>query len=531
MRMKRTFFIIVSTLLAVVSCSKNEGKLSPDPDVPEDGTIVNVLIPENSNSLFTIPVTQIYNGVAYPESSAPQWGSAVYPEKVVMQELCGKVEFKIRSVKSATITKMTLNAKGGEFIAGTFGMGFSNGAYNGTYVARTGCGSSTEIIFNPAATVAGGSTLTITVPVLGGRYSRGFMARIYNDAGHYAEVSFCNEGGLLEVGKTYSLPVFEYDPDTPAVNLDDYDDNIMFDSGLLGVGTYNILNSTGRTKSPNNTWDAAKATISSIIMDMDCDVMSIDELGSTEIEYLHRTLTGYEWITKANAGGKISYAPGIIYRPSRLEKLSDGIFWLSDPDAESLVTTEGAYKYVDPADGTTYKASSGRVCVWAIFRDLVTGKEFCWFAPHPHIRGDDENSSLAETTTCLNAGNLRSLVKQIPYVNVNNLPIVVAGDMNTWSGHVSYIEVLSKTGWSSAFDSAIDSNVMDATTALKPGTNQGYNPANYSYAESRRIDHIYYDGFSIKSYKSVFNTYVNVVDKLNYHPSDHLPVKVTLQYQ
>lgn len=314
------------------------------------------------------------------------------------------------------------------------------------------------------------------------------------------------------------------DPDVPG-------DSTIVVSDHLAVGTYNILYANGRSKCPNNTWDAAKVSISSIIMDMDCDVMSLDELGTTEIEYLRKALTGYEWITKANTGGKFSYAPGIIYRSSRLKKLSDGIFWLSDPDAKSLVTTESAYKYVDPASGTTYKASSGRVCVWAVFRDLVTEKEFCWFAPHPHIRGDDQNSSLSETTTCLNAGNIRSLVKQIPYVNVNNLPIIVAGDMNTWSGHVSYTQVFSKTNWSNAFNAAIEANVRDATTAIRPGTHPGLNPGSYSYPESTRIDHIYYCGFSIKSYKSLFNTYVNAVDKLKYHPSDHLPIKVILQYK
>lgn len=529
--MKKILFIVFCTLLATISCKKQENIPAPDPDAPEVGTIVNKLIPESNNSQFTIPATQIYDEDVYPITSAPQWGSAVYPEQVVMKDLCAKIEFKIKSSSSTSVSKIELTAKAGEFIAGTFSMGFYNGAYNGTYVSRSGNSDKIEVVLNPAQPIAANSTITITVPVLGGGYAKGFEASIYNEAGQYVQSVFYTDGKSLDAGETYTLAVLDFKPGVPVVNLDDYDENIMFDTGLLSVGTYNILSSTGRSSCPNNTWDAARATISSIIMDMDCDVMSINELGSKEIEYLKTTLSGYSWVTYKNNGSTYSYAPGIIYKGSRLEKLSDGIFWLSDPEAKELITTRSAYSYTDPKDGIVYSASEIRVCVWAIFKDTVTGKEFCWFAPHPHIRSTDAQSSLANTTTCLNAGNIRSLVQQIPYVNIKNLPIVVAGDMNTRTGHVSYTEVLAKTGWVNTFDAAVDAMVMDPTTATRRGTNPGYAPDSYSYTETQRIDHVFIDGFTVKSYKTFFTTYLNTVDNLNYHPSDHLPIKVTIQYK
>lgn len=521
---------MAAAFFAFSACEKKIDNFIPDKEVPEDGTVINRLIPESDNARFEIPSEQLCADGVFPDSSSPQWGSAVYPEEPVMQPLCAMLEFSLSSEKQYHVSAIRLEASGAEPVSGSFAMGYSNGAFNGEWVAAGGNGNALEISFSPELKITQES-MKISLPVLAQSFAEGFSAKIYTASGHYSELKFYTEGKTLSAGETYTLPSFKFNPDASTVILDDYEENILFDSGLLKVGTYNILNDAGRSDCPDNPWGEAKSAVAAIIRNMDCDIMTINELSLSEFYWLRANSGDYEWLIKPNTANGISYsyAPGIIYKSSRLEKLSDGIFWLSDPEAAALITAASAYSYTDTSNGKLYSAGSNRVCLWAVFRDTHTGRKFCWFAPHPHIRGDDAASSLAGSISCLNAGNIRSLLKQIPYVNAESLPYIVAGDFNTCSSHVSYRDVLKKTSLVNAFEAAADAGTIDAQTATKPGTCPGKNSASYDHSESMRIDHIWYEGFNLKSYRQIYTKYNNrTLGEI--YPSDHIPVMAVLTF-
>ena len=491
---------------------------------PEEGEIMNIMHPGVSGNRFTIPAEQNFDEGRYPSAAAPMWSSAIKGADVTMNHLCSILSLNFHG--EGSIAKVELTASGAENIAGEFMMGFSDGAYNGS--VSGGSGAKITITFTPAVALSSDKVSTLNIPVLAGRYTKGFTAKVYNSDGIFQRIKMYSAGKVLDPLKVYERPDALFNPVDNSGVIGDMDENILYDNRILTVGTYNILASAARTEAGDNTWDAAKGRIAGIISDMDCDVMTLNELYSTETGYLQEALAGYEWVLHHNYNGDYTFAPGIIYNPVRLEKLSDGIFWLSDPEATSLKTTQGCYSYEDRNFETAgflpdvYKAGEHRCCVWAKFRDKVTGHSFCYFAPHAETRGADAESPKTGTSDCLNAGNIRSLASQVPLVNTEGLPLVVAGDMNTNSGHVSY-QVFGTAGWTDSFNSASAAKCLDEGTRKEPGTDIGLGP-DYVKTEARRIDFVLYNGFDIHSYSNIFTQYNGG------YPSDHLPVRVELTF-
>ena len=101
--------------------------------------------------------------------------------------------------------------------------------------------------------------------------------------------------------------------------------------------------------------------------------------------------------------------------------------------------------------------------------------------------------------------------------------------MNTESSYLSY-NLFVETGLISAFDEARETGVIDNQTDKTPATCPGTNPEAYKTSEAYRLDHIFHNGFETKSYTNIFTKYTNAEDGQKYYPSDHLPVKVILEY-
>lgn len=497
---------------------------------PTRGEKINVLFPANTAQSVDIPLTLECPGGKVSSSATPLWGTleagvSSTAASVEMKPLYSILRFRVEGTGS--LYRMVVRAEGNEMLSGTFRMGYTDGAFNGSLFG----GSSVELDLRfPGGISLSESGTVIAVPVLSGNYLYGFSAKFFNEAGRYS-LSAYEEGGLeLAPGQVKDLPAKKFTPDLAEEGLEDYPENTLFDPGRLVAGTYNILAIASRAENcPDNSWNAAFPTLSSAITSMDCDILTLNELEATEITALQQALRRYDWVLKKNYNNKYSYAPGILYKASRLEKLGEGIFWLSDPEAHALVTSQSEYAYIDPADGTEYKAGANRCCVWAKFRDKITDRTFYWFATHPTIRGTDAASSLANTESCLNAGNIRSLLAQVPLVDSEGLPAVIAGDMNSWSGHVSY-PLFAAAGWKSAYEEALEGGVLDSEAAMRPGTDIGYLPDNYQYGENRRIDHLFFKGVSLRGYRTYFTLYNNSVLGPVY-PSDHIPVRVVFSFE
>ena len=309
----------------------------------------------------------------------------------------------------------------------------------------------------------------------------------------------------------------------------DSSDDIIPEDESLCVGTYNIL--AIKSRDGNNTWDAAKGAIATNINIMSCDIMTLNELEVNEIDYIRQQFPHLTLVEFPNTNNsQYNNAPGILYNPNRLEIMDEGIYWLSDPNTSKLITEPSAYSYIDWRNWTKYEASVARACVWAKFLDKKTSEMFYFFSTHPHPRGDDMESSKFNTVSSLNCGNISSLLKQIPIINTENLPYVVAGDMNTESSYLSY-NLFLEAGLTSAFDEAREKGVIDGQTNNTPATCPGKVPDSYKKSEAYRLDHVFHSGFETKHYTNVFTKYTNGIDGLKYYPSDHLPVKVVLNFE
>lgn len=479
--------------------------------IPAEGEILNILYPGSSEHAFD-----------FPSKVSPMWATTVNPSEATLQALCSVINIKLHG--TGILEKFVISSAAGEPVAGRFLMGMSDGAYDGNITG--GSESQTEVVLSEQVTLSQ-EGITISIPVIAGNYTKGLTVKFYNTAGKCHTTEIFPAGQILDPEEIYEIPGALFGGNGNTGNLGNLDENILFDNGPLSVGTYNIQASSARESSASYSWNEAKSSIASIISEMNCDVMTLNEMFDTEINYLKGCLKNHDWILHANNDEEYDFAPGIIYRPARLKKLADGIFWLSDPDASTVKTIQSSYSYYDYENYSGLipdkKDAGYRCCVWAKFKDNITNKEFYYFATHPATRGADSGSSKANTLDCLNAGNIRSLASQVPLVNTENLPFIIAGDMNTYSGHISYT-VFDTAGWKDAFIAASSANCMDAASKQYPGTNVGSDPENYVTSESRRIDFILYDGFDICSYQNIFT------QKQNIYPSDHLPIKVRIDF-
>lgn len=319
---------------------------------------------------------------------------------------------------------------------------------------------------------------------------------------------------------------FEVEP------FDDFED-IGFD-GHLKVGSYNILSGSNRSSAGNNTWDKAKDVISAIINGSGCDIMTLNELNKNDIDYLTAALKDYSWVLKKNYVTYLYYPvvneekyqnlPGIIFNGNRLGVQSSGLFYLNDAEPATLVTRCGKYSY--SYGGNTYEAPAGLCCVYALMYDKNTGKEFWWFATHLNIRSTDRNTPFYNTAASLNSVSARSLVAQVKMVIAGHpAPFIVAGDMNACPEAYGYDNVL-KDVWQEARDLA-------GLTEDDSGTCPGFNPAKYSYKNAVFIDHLMCKdcNVTVHDYTKIMTKYVNSVDGLEYHPSDHTPVVARISFK
>ena len=308
----------------------------------------------------------------------------------------------------------------------------------------------------------------------------------------------------------------------------DNSEDLVPEEESLRVGTYNILSS--KSRDAYNTWDAAKGHIATNINIMSCDIMTLNELEIDEIQYIRQQFPQMTLLEFPNSSNnQYNNASGILFNPNRLTILDEGIYWLSNPNTSKIITEPDAYYYIDWQNFTKYEASVARACVWGKFQDKKTSQIFYFFSPHPHHRGDDQQSSKFNTINSLNCGNIRSLLKQISIINTENLPYIVAGDMNTESSYLSY-NLFIEAGLTSTFDEAREMGVLDSQTSKTPATCPGKTPDSYKKSEAYRLDHIFHYGFQTEHYANIFTKYQNT-DGQKYYPSDHLPVKVVLSYK
>ena len=254
----------------------------------------------------------------------------------------------------------------------------------------------------------------------------------------------------------------------------------------LRVATYNIQYPT-----PVFPWEKRIEPLIKLIKQYKFDVFGSQEPFLPQIEdMMARIGDEYDWVGTCINGDNNSrdkhFCP-IFYRKDRVE----------------LLETETVY-YSETPKTAGFDAYSPRHCIWAKFRDKLTGKEFYIFNSHfDHI---------GREAVELSAEILVETVKRV----AGGMPAFMTGDFNTNEDSETYRTIVS-CGFISDSMLAVANAVNSEYFSMSH-----YKPIETVKKEGKHIDHIFYTPNSSKvlSWKLILDSYDGAFG------SDHLPIMI-----
>lgn len=151
-------------------------------------------------------------------------------------------------------------------------------------------------------------------------------------------------------------------------------------------------------------WHHRKENILRMIHFYDLDIIGMQEVLVTQLDYLKKNLDQYAAVGVGREDGKEKgeFAP-IFYRKDRFKALQSETFWLSE-------TPEKVSKGWD--------ADLERIATWVLLKDKITGEKF--FAMNTHF---DHIGKQAQIESA-------KLLKQKSIELAKDLPFILTGDLN-----------------------------------------------------------------------------------------------------
>jgi endonuclease/exonuclease/phosphatase family metal-dependent hydrolase len=182
----------------------------------------------------------------------------------------------------------------------------------------------------------------------------------------------------------------------------------------IRVMSFNIRTSTANDGT--NGWQFRRDAMAAMIAAKDVDLFGLQEANRPQIDDLMSRVDGYKWIgIGRNEDGGGEYAP-IFYRPSRLEVLDQGTFWLS----------ESPEKF-----SRGWDAALPRIATWAKLRDVRTSRAMLLVNTHFDHRGEQARAQSAKL-----------IMRRLPELS-RGLPAVFIGDFNALPESDAYKTVTS----------------------------------------------------------------------------------------
>lgn len=248
--------------------------------------------------------------------------------------------------------------------------------------------------------------------------------------------------------------------------------------------TFNI-----RFNAPDDSDDwqeLRKVRVANLVRFYEPDMMGIQEGLHHQVMFLDSALTKYSYVGVGRDDGKTGgeYS-ALFYKPTVLEVLDSGTFWLSEtPDEVSV----------------GWDASMERISTWAKFSIKETGEELLVFNAHLDHVGPESR--------------LKALIlihERAVAWNPDEVPVIIMGDLNAVPEAPS-IQFLSSV--------MKDAKMISESKPYGPeGTFNGFDVA---HPLDRRIDYIFVsDEIRVHKYGVLSDTQ----DQRT--PSDHLPVYVS----
>ena len=171
---------------------------------------------------------------------------------------------------------------------------------------------------------------------------------------------------------------------------------------------FNIITYNIRMNTPDdgvNAWPLRKEKVISLLNFHKADIFNVQEALPEQMDDLTTLMPEFDHVGVGRDDGKrAGEHMAIFYRKSRFEKLSDGMFWLSEtPDKP----------------GFGWDAACNRTCTWIKLKDKITKKSFLVLDTHLDHRGMKAREE-----------GVKLILSRIPEINRENLPLIFTGDFN-----------------------------------------------------------------------------------------------------
>ena len=502
-----------------------------------------------STNVITLPATQSYVANNYDAAAYAAYGTVEQVDgeyEATLNNFCGLVRFALNG--SATLTKIEVNALGGEKLHGAFTLADSfNGEFTGgtegtlTYNFGSGLkltGTDTYVyIALPAQTYAAGVEAKVYQAdgafmrlkfwgegeTLAGNHIRAFASKAYA-AGRVEELVgigdlVAEDGGMPSVPATVKVALF---------NTMRFDEDYRPSTAITTTDNSKAYTRPAGAISSDNA--AMREAFGKVIYNTQADIIGFNEIEETMNEYSDENSVQklaeaqgcnytYKFFSSSSGGwfssGKLSFANGFAYNANVLTLNESGRAWYNDSNSNNYSTL------TDSGSG-----DPNRTYVWAKFTHKESGKVF-WFFVTQLPNGASGNTKAANG------------INNFAQSKAGSAPQILVGDMNNAdnSGHECY-EGSQKlmTYWTDAYNALDEAGNLGSFYKTYCGTQSGTGKT-YQYSildfcnnhPERRIDRIFTKGgCTATTYKTIRTTYTFEpeldTDIETYYPSDHLAV-------
>ncbi|MEO8148402.1 MAG: endonuclease/exonuclease/phosphatase family protein [Bacteroidia bacterium] len=236
-----------------------------------------------------------------------------------------------------------------------------------------------------------------------------------------------------------------------------------------------------------NQWGNRREKVAELIKKYNPDIFGVQEGLHNMLEDLKILLPEYNFVGVGRDDGKTKgeYS-AIFYKRDLIKVEQDSTFWLSKTPAV--------------AGSKSWDAAITRICTWAKFKDIKSGKQFYLFNTHFDHMGDTARLQSA------------LLLKKTGMMKAGGLPIVFMGDFNSEPEELPY-KVMTNNNEGPIKDSFY-SAIKNAADTLCTFT--GFE-VNGKICE--RIDYIFTDQYWLVKFYNIIRD-----NDGTYYYSDHLPV-------
>jgi endonuclease/exonuclease/phosphatase family metal-dependent hydrolase len=283
---------------------------------------------------------------------------------------------------------------------------------------------------------------------------------------------------------------------------------------VFNVASFNVRQKNDGDIANGNAWSQRYPYIADMIRFHDFDIVGTQEAFKFMLDDLSSVLPGYAYVGVGREDGvDAGEHSAIFYRTDLFSVVDHGDFWLSETP--------------DVAGSIGWDAVLPRICSWACFKHIPSGKQFLFFNLHMDHIGK-------------NARVQSALLVQRKMAEINDsLPAFLTGDFNVDQTHDSYT-ALTSTG-----------KLCDAYTVadFRYAPNGTFNSFNAAYFTNSRIDHIMVTpNVKVLKYGVLTDTYrtapaqapaydkgQDAPSEIKFRtyeirtPSDHYPIRATVQ--